>query len=134
MGKNKKLKVYKRFADNAYEAAVSAHKCAMEIIGSWGPEKRKTGLSKKESRAAYVGFAIGLLNGADLVMRGNRVKCNRLLREFVYEKVSDIVHDSDCAEGADDDSLEDVAPKVVEGELVGLREFIEALFGSDEEA
>lgn len=51
------------------EVANDVQSMSAHILKEWNPSKNR-GLSKKESLAAYVGFALGLYHGAESVLRG----------------------------------------------------------------
>ena len=125
------LEEYKQFSKEACESAISACDCSRMILRKWKP-KKEFGLSKKESRAAYLGFALGLFNGADAVMLGRQFTCDESLRRRMLKTVSEYKKAGDCSVDVDDDGDMPDDASVTEDPFI--RSLIELLFGNGTEA
>lgn len=119
MGKSKKL--YKQMVEIANETKGDA----LYILKNWKPTKTHD-LTKKESRAAYVGFALGLFNAAESILIGKEI--HDTLSTSVYDWLCENVqryrddHDEYVATLKCDDDDEDDAD-----DLSALVEFLEAI-------
>lgn len=130
MGKSKKL------CKKMFDTALDVQELSTYILSEWEPSK-EFGLSKKESLAAYAGFAIGLYHGAESVLRGvpihdsadlsvydwlcMNVQRYRDDREGYMQKHRED-HDCDCFHGDDDD-------KADVGDLLALIALLDTLSG-----
>ena len=128
---NRELEAYEQFANDACESAINACDCSRIILKKWKP-KKEFGLSKKESRAAFIGFALGLFNGADAVMLGRHFKCDEHMRKRVLKAVSEFIGKDDDGDNADSDAPSDSDVRVEE--IPGMQELIELLFGNGTQA
>jgi hypothetical protein len=145
-----KKKIYKKlckeylgFIDNAFGSATSALDLSSRVISKWGPWDRhglpkswRHGLSKKEVSAAFMGFAIGVANGADSVVRGMRIgdEDDAEVRDWLLATVASCLHKEPKAAHDDNDGSDgiDLDGATINDEA--LRGFIEMLFGTEDES
>lgn len=133
MGKSKKL------CKKMFATALDVQELSTHILSEWEPSK-EFGLNKKESLAAYVGFALGLYHGAESVLRGvpihdsgnlsvydwlcTNVQQYRDDREGYMQKYHED-HDCYCFNGDDDDDDD----KADVGDLLALVALLDMLSG-----
>lgn len=137
MGKKKFYKKlcnqYMEFCDSAFDSASSALELAKHAIKDWKPSKCH-GLSKKEVRAAFRGFALGVANGADTVVRGMRLgdEDDSKIREWLLVNVAGECDDEERDDDGPSAKVVEVGPDDVKE--IDFRELIKAMFGTDDES
>ena len=82
-------KKHDKFVSNLADIADDVYGGALHILENWVPTKQG-GLSKKESRAAYVGFALGMINATSSIITNTRLRDNDG-SPSLYEWLCDIV-------------------------------------------
>ncbi len=82
---------YRKYRKNLDRLLGELDTVAVDILRNWKPVK-KHGLSKKEARAAYVGFALGVINAITSVKDGT-VICDRGVNDTVYDWLCEMVAD-----------------------------------------
>ena len=125
MGKSKKL--YKQMVEIANETKDDA----LYSLKNWKPTKTHD-LTKKESRAAYVGFALGLFNAAESILIGKEI--HDTMSSSVYDWLCENVqryrddhHEYVATLKCDDDDEYVATLKCDNDDLSALVEFLEAI-------
>lgn len=141
MGKKcyKKLcKEYSDFICDAFDSATSSLELSTRVIDGWVAKagdlskSKRHGLSKRETAAAFKGFALGVANGADAVVRGEPFG-DEDDDDIIEWLLSNVAHKR-SEERPSDDSGDSEDAERIDVDLGALGDLIELLLGTDGES